>query len=97
MSDDVVREAVIKNSQGLHMRPAMGLMERSREFACQVFIGVDGEEVDGKGILGLIELRVGCGQTIQIRCVGEDAVTAADTLADYIESMPESFQEDRVE
>jgi phosphocarrier protein len=101
---EVVKDVVLKNLHGLHVRPAKGFMEEARKFSCDVFVSVhtggfddEGEEVNGKSILGLATLGAQCGQALLIRCVGDDAQQACDHLAQYVEAFPENFEEERVE
>lgn len=44
----------------------------------------DGEEVDGKSIMGLMMLAAGHGSVLQISAEGDDAEQALDALADLI-------------
>ena len=96
MPAEARRTVFVKNLHGLHMRPAKGFMEEAKKFTCDVFVAVDGSEVNGKSILGLATLGAECGQGLEIRCVGEDAEAAADYLAAYVERFPEMFEEERI-
>jgi phosphotransferase system HPr (HPr) family protein len=97
MSKETFQTVVLKNLHGLHMRPAKGLMEEARRFNSDVFIGLNGNEVNGKSILGLATLGAACGQELEIRCVGDDADEACKHLSDYVAKFPENFDEERVE
>ncbi len=94
---EAVRHVALKNLLGLHLRPARGLMELAQTFACEVRVTCGEDEVNGKSVTGLVLLAAECGQSLTIRCAGTDAEQAAGALADYVERMPETFQEERVE
>lgn len=94
---EAVRQAILKNLLGLHMRPAQGFMEAAQAFSCEVSVRRGDDEVNGKSIMGLVQLAAECGQTLEIRCVGQDAQQAAIALAEYVEKMPETFEEERVD
>ena len=94
---EAVRQVVLKNLLGLHMRPAQGLMELAQTFACEVYVIRGEDEVNGKSILGLTGLGAECGTELVIRCAGAGAEHAAQALAEYVERMPETFDEERVE
>ncbi len=91
------RTAVLKNLLGLHMRPAQGFMERAQSFACEVSVTCGEQTINGKSIMGLVQLAAECGQTLRIGCTGEGAREAADALAEFVEQMPETFDEQCVE
>lgn len=90
-------EVVLKNLLGLHVRPARAFMELAQRFESEVFVTSGETEVNGKSILGLTTLGAECGALLIIRCVGADADEAAADLAAFLEQIPESFGEERVE
>lgn len=91
----VMRTVVLRNLQGMHMRPAHGFMTVASGFACAVTVRKEDEEVDGKRMLGLMGFAHG-GDTLTIRCVGPDAAEAVDALVAYLDGLPEQFNEQRV-
>ena len=72
-------------------------MELAQSFQSDVFVICGETEVNGKSILGLTTLGAECGSSLVIRCAGSDAEQATEALAAYIEAMPETFEEERVE
>jgi phosphocarrier protein len=58
---------------------------------CEVWVAKEGEEVNGKSIMGLMMLAAGQGSTLQIRCEGTDADKAIEELEELIKSR---FNED---
>jgi phosphotransferase system HPr (HPr) family protein len=78
------REFTIQNKLGIHARPAAQFVKMASRFTCEIQVEKDGEEVDGKSIMGLMMLAAGHGSTISILADGEDAEAALDALGDLI-------------
>lgn len=78
------REFTIQNKLGIHARPAAQFVKTASRFACEIQVEKDGEEVDGKSIMGLMMLAAGHGSVISIAADGEDAEQALDALGDLI-------------
>ena len=79
----IEREVEIVNRLGLHARAAAKLVHTAGGFQSRVTVEKDGEEVDGKSILGILLLGAGQGSQVTIRCDGqdeEDAMRAVTTL-----------------
>ena len=68
----VERSLVIENKYGLHARPATQFVETASRFNCEVTILKDGEEVNGKSIMGLMMLGAEKGTRLTLRCFGSD-------------------------
>jgi phosphocarrier protein len=62
----------ITNRLGLHARAAAKLVHTAGSFASQVTVVTDGEEVDAKSILGILQLGAAQGKEVAIRCEGAD-------------------------
>ncbi|MBN1823605.1 MAG: HPr family phosphocarrier protein [Endomicrobiales bacterium] len=77
---------VIKNKLGLHARPAAILVQMAAKFKSQVKIIKDGQEVDGKSIMGIMTLAAAAGTDIKIAVAGEDENEAMGALSQLIES-----------
>ena len=78
------RALTIKNSLGLHLRPASLLVIESGKYKSQILISKDGMKADGKSIIGIVALAAGKGSTIIIEATGEDAEEALDALEDLV-------------
>ncbi len=85
------KKVLIKNKLGLHARAAVKLMNLSNRFVSSVRIEKDGNEVDGKSILGLLTLAAVQGSEITIKTTGSDETAALKALVALID---EKFQED---
>ena len=85
------REFTIQNKLGIHARPAAQFVKTASRFSSEVRVEKDGEEVDGKSIMGLMMLAAGHGSVICVAADGSDADAALDALADLI---GRKFEED---
>jgi phosphocarrier protein len=60
-------------------------------YRCEVWVAKEGEEVNGKSIMGLMMLAAGQGSKLRIRCEGADAEKAIAELEELIKA---HFNED---
>jgi len=74
----------IRNSQGLHVRPASELAKLAQRFASAIHLHADGERVDAKSIMGLMTLGLPQGSPIQVTVDGSDESQAIAAVADLI-------------
>lgn len=70
---------------GLHARPASALVSLANRFESEVWVARDGQEVNGKSILGVLMLACPMGSHVQLRCVGPDAAQAYESLAKLVQ------------
>lgn len=68
----IERALSIRNRLGLHARAAAKLVQMASRFKSEVKIRKNGEEVDGKSILGLLLLAASQGTEITLAVAGED-------------------------
>ncbi len=68
------------NRLGLHARAAAKLVHLSSTFEADVTLSSEGQEVDGKSILGVLLLAAAQGMTIQVRCSGHDENAALESI-----------------
>ena len=85
-SSKIVREIPIVNRLGLHARPAAMFVRIASKFRCEVWVAKEGEEVNGKSIMGLMMLAAGQGSKLMIRCEGPDADQAISEIEELIKS-----------
>jgi phosphocarrier protein HPr len=74
------RELVVTNKLGIHARPAAMFVKLANQFACSVLVERNGEQVNGKSIMGLMMLAAGPGAKLLITCEGDDSHQALDAL-----------------
>lgn len=85
------KELTIINKLGIHARPAAQFVRLASKFDSDIMVEKDGEEVDGKSIMGLMMLAVGYGSTITVIATGSDEDEALAALEDLIQR---KFEED---
>jgi phosphotransferase system HPr (HPr) family protein len=80
------RSVVVRNHQGLHMRPADLLVKAAMKFQSRVELEKDGQVIDGKSILGILTLGAQAGSTLHLRAIGEDSSDAIQVLGDLFDN-----------
>ena len=85
------KELTIVNRLGLHARPAAMFVRIARRHRAEIWVSKEGEEVNGKSIMGLMMLAAGQGSKLRIRCDGPDADKAMEELEELIKA---GFNED---
>jgi len=78
-------EVEIKNSDGLHMRPAMQFVDIANRFDSEITVSNDQTNVDGKSIMQISMLAATCGSKLKIRAEGPDAQEAVNALRELVE------------
>src|SRR5215469_12966830 len=74
------KELTIVNRLGLHARPAAMFVRIASRHRSEIWVSKEGEEVNGKSIMGLMMLAAGQGSKLRIRCDGQDADKAMEEL-----------------
>lgn len=82
----------VRNSLGVHARPAGKISQEAQRFAAQITIASQDAEADAKSILDVLTLAAPQGAELLIRASGTDASMAVETLARLFE---DKFGEDR--
>jgi len=72
------------NRLGLHARAAAKLVHTASQFASNILISKNGDEVDAKSILGILLLAAAKGESVTVRCSGDDETEAMAALAELI-------------
>jgi phosphocarrier protein len=78
------KELTISNKLGIHARPAAQFVKTASKFDADIRVEKDGEEVNGKSIMGLMMLAAGHGSVINIIVEGSDAQDAMKALEDLV-------------
>jgi phosphocarrier protein len=81
----ITKKLTILNKLGIHARPAAQFVRVSSRFAADVTVEKDDESVDGKSIMGLMMLAVGCGAEISVTTDGADEAEAMAALEELVE------------
>jgi phosphocarrier protein len=87
----VKKKIAIINKLGLHARAAVKFMNLANRFVSSVRIEKDGNEIDGKSILGILTLAAVQGSVITLKISGPDEDRALRALEKLIEN---KFQEE---
>jgi phosphocarrier protein len=74
------KELTISNKLGIHARPAAQFVKMASQFDSEIHVEKDGEEVDGKSIMGLMMLAAGHGSILTVNAEGADAEEALNAL-----------------
>jgi phosphocarrier protein HPr len=73
-------ELVVTNPSRLLSQAATRFVKTSLRFDSRILVEKDGEQVDGKSVLGLLTLGAGPGHRLTIRAQGSDASQALGAL-----------------
>ncbi|MEZ7956921.1 MAG: HPr family phosphocarrier protein [Rubritalea sp.] len=79
------KEITITNKLGIHARPAAQFVKTANRFEAEVSVEKDGEEIDGKSIMGLMMLAAGHGSIIVISTEGAQEQESLDALVALVE------------
>ena len=86
MSDSVCEtEVIIKNANGLHMRPAMQFVDLASTFDSEITVSNNDTSVDGKSIMQMTMLAATAGAVLKIIASGADAANAVEALRELVE------------
>ena len=76
----------IQNRLGLHARPSAQFVKLCSRYRCEVWVEKDGEQVNGKSIMGLMMLAAGCGAKITVTADGKDEAVVMGLLEALVSS-----------
>jgi phosphocarrier protein HPr len=80
----IEKEITVINRLGLHARPAAMFVRIASRYRSEVWVEKEGEQINGKSIMGLMMLAAGQGSKLLIRCEGPDADKAMQEIEDLI-------------
>jgi len=78
------KTVAIRNKLGLHARAAVKVVNLANRFVASVKIVKDGDEIDGKSILGILTLAATQGTSIRLLVSGKDEDAAMAALVELI-------------
>ena len=78
-------EIEIKNSDGLHMRPAMQFVDVASKFKSNISVSNKETSVDAKSIMQMSMLAATCGTKLRVEASGSDAAEAIAALQELVE------------
>jgi len=80
------REVVILNSQGMHARPAMQLVETANRFKSVIKIRKGDHLVSAKSIMEAMTLEAVKGTVLTLEAEGADAEPALAAIAELVQN-----------
>ena len=80
------KEVEVKNSVGLHARPATFFIQKANEYKSSIWVEKEERRVNAKSLLGVLSLGIVKGTKISIIADGSDEEEAVRTLIELIES-----------
>src|SRR5438105_15601708 len=85
-SQKIEKDVPIINRLGLHARPAAMFVRIASRYRAEIWVAKEGEEVNGKSIMGLMMLAAGQGSKLHLRREGPDADKAVEELERLLNS-----------
>lgn len=83
------KKYVIKNTIGLHARPAALFVKKAAEFESKIKVVKDDKEADAKSIISIMALGAVKGAEIVINANGDDSDSAVEALVELLDSFAE--------
>ncbi len=80
----IEKEITVINRLGLHARPAAMFVRIASRYRSEIWVEKEGEQINGKSIMGLMMLAAGQGSKLLIRCEGPDADRAMEEIEELI-------------
>lgn len=72
---------VVTNRMGIHARPAAMIVRISNKYgSTEIWVEKDGEQVNGKSIMGLMMLAAGQGSKLKFTASGEECKKFLDEM-----------------
>jgi phosphotransferase system HPr (HPr) family protein len=78
------RTTVVRNSQGLHVRPAEVVARAAMRYECHISLELEGHKIDAKSILHIMTLGAQQGSEVTIEARGADAQEAVEKISELI-------------
>ena len=82
----ISRDVTIKNSVGLHARPATFFIQKANSYRSSIWVEREDRRVNAKSLLGVLSLGIVKGTAITIIADGADEEAAIATLSELIDS-----------
>ena len=80
----IEKEITVINRLGLHARPAAMFVRIASRYRSEIWVEKEGEQINGKSIMGLMMLAAGQGSKLLVRCEGPDADKAMQEIEELI-------------
>ena len=83
----IAKEVSVKNSSGLHARPATLLVKKASSFKSDVSIEYNGKKANVKSLIGVLSLAVTKDAVIKVVASGDDEALAVEELVKLVETL----------
>lgn len=93
MTEFITAKVRIGNSQGLHARPATLFVKLASTFESSVIMKKDGNEANGKSMMGVLTLAAEGGSVVELEVNGPDAKEAFDALKAFLTGEHEASED----
>lgn len=80
----IKKQVEIINKLGLHARAAAKLVTLASSFKSNIEVGLNGKQINGKSIMGVMMLAAAKGSTIELLISGEDEEEALNALIELV-------------
>lgn len=78
------RKICIINKLGLHARASAKFVSLASEFSAEITLRRNGQQINGKSIMGIMMLAAAKGAEIEICADGEDEKKAIESLTELV-------------
>lgn len=78
-------EYVIKDSVGIHARPAGMLVKEAKKYESKIVINANGKSAEATKLMAVMGLGVKCGQTVKVTVDGADEDAACEEMKAFLE------------
>ena len=78
-------EYVIKDSVGIHARPAGMLVKEAKKYESKILIRANEKSAEATKLMALMGLGVKCGQTVIVTAEGVDEDAACEGMKAFLE------------
>ncbi len=82
----ISRDVTIKNSVGLHARPATFFIQKANSYKSSIWVEKEDCRVNAKSLLGVLSLGITKGTTITLIADGVDEQSAIDGIVSLVDS-----------
>ncbi len=82
----ISRSVTIKNSVGLHARPATFFIQKANSYKASIWVEKEDCRVNAKSLLGVLSLGISQGTEITLIADGQDEAEAVEGLGNLVES-----------
>jgi phosphocarrier protein HPr len=76
----IEKTVTIKNRAGMHARPAAMFVQLAGKYKCKITIEKGSQQINGKSIMGVIQLGATYNTELKLVCDGADEAQAIEAL-----------------